>query len=58
MVLVRGPVSVGDIILIMLDCNEVFWILNPIGFQEKFLFSDFRFDLAKLGVVWREEREM
>jgi hypothetical protein len=36
MVLFRGPVSVGDIILIMLDCNEVFWVLKLTGFQEKF----------------------
>jgi len=57
-VLVRGPVSVGDIILIMLDCNEVFWVLKPTGFQEKFWFSDFWFGLAELAVVGCEEREM
>jgi len=54
MVLVRGPVSVGDILLIIIDCNEVFWVLKPIGFQEKFWFSDFWFDLAELGVVYLE----
>jgi hypothetical protein len=46
--------SIGDIILIMVDYNEVFWVLNPTGFQEKFWFRDFWFDLAESGVVYLE----
>jgi hypothetical protein len=50
-VLVRGPVSGDDIILIMVYCNEVFWVLKPIGFWKEFWFGIFGW-WPNLGLEW------